>query len=176
MSLDIHTPVPAQGRPKRPRRDPAARMDADGVIRLRRVVLGLARRLNAASAGEGLAPAQASVLAVLINHGPLGVAELAEIEGLNPSMLSRVMGRLESVGLVRRRRDPHDYRAVLVEITPAGERTWQRISAERAEVISECVACLAAGQETALAVALPALEALSETLRETQRSRPKPPG
>jgi DNA-binding MarR family transcriptional regulator len=175
MSLDTQTPVPAQRRPKRSRRG-SARMDPDSVIRLRRVVLGLARRLNAASAGEGLAPAQASVLAVLINHGPLGVAELAEIEGLNPSMLSRVMGKLESAGLVRRRRDPHDYRSVLVEITPAGERTWLRISAERAEVISECVACLATGQESALAVALPALEALSENLRETQRSRPKPPG
>jgi DNA-binding MarR family transcriptional regulator len=170
MSLDTHITVPAQARPKRSRRSPVARMDADSVIRLRRVVLALARRLNAASAGEGLAPAQASVLDVVFNHGPLRVAELSEIEGLSPSMLSRVMGKLESAGLVRRRRDPHDYRVVLVQITPAGERTWRRISAQRANVISECTGCLAAGQETALVAALPALEALSQSLRAVRRN------
>jgi DNA-binding MarR family transcriptional regulator len=140
-------------------------MDADDVIRLRRVLLGLARRLNAASVGEGLSPAQASVLAVVVNRGPLGLAELGEIEGLNPTMLSRVAGKLNSSGLVRRRRDPDDYRAALVEVTPDGEGTWQRISAQRAEVISECVVCLPAEREAALAAALPALENLSECLR-----------
>jgi DNA-binding MarR family transcriptional regulator len=140
-------------------------VDADSVIRLRRVLLGLARRLNAASVGEGLTPAQASVLAVVVSRGPLGLAELGEIEGLNPTMLSRVVGRLRSSGLVRRRRDPDDYRAALVEVTPDGEETWQRISAQRTEIISQCAACLPAEQEAALAAALPALENLSECLR-----------
>jgi DNA-binding MarR family transcriptional regulator len=147
-----------------------ARVDADSVIRLRRVVLGLARRLNAASSGEGLTPAQASVLAIVVNRGPLGLAELIEIEGLNPTMLSRVVGSLDSSGLVRRRRDPDDYRAARVEVTPAGEEVWQRISAERTEVISECAACLPAEQEAALTAALPALESLSESLRAALRS------
>ena len=51
-------------------------MDAESVIRLRRVVLGLARQLNAASVGEGLTPAQASVLAVIVNRGTSGAAEV----------------------------------------------------------------------------------------------------
>ena len=144
-------------------------MEADSVIRLRRVVLGLARRLNAASAGERLTPAQASVLAIVVNRGPLGLAELTEIEGLNPTMLSRVVGKLDSSGLVRRRRDPDDYRAALVEVTPNGEKAWQRISAERTKIISECVVCLSAEQEAALAAALPALPAL-ENLSECLRA------
>jgi DNA-binding MarR family transcriptional regulator len=147
----------------------AARMDAANVIRLRRVVLGLARRLNAASVGEGLTPAQASVLAVVANRGPLGLAELSEIEGLNPTMLSRVVGKLDSFGLVRRRRDPDDYRAARVEVTPDGEEAWQRLSAERTEIISECVVCLPAEQEAALVAALPALENLSEGLQAALR-------
>jgi DNA-binding MarR family transcriptional regulator len=142
-------------------------MDADGVIRLRRVVLGLARRLNAASVGEGLTPAQASVLAVVVNSGPLGLSELSEIEGLNPTMLSRVVGKLETFGLVRRLRDPDDYRAARVEVTPAGEKTWQLIAAERAELISESLAALTAEEESALVTALPAWEKLSEGLRRT---------
>ena len=37
-------------------------MDADTVVRLRRVVLELARQLNAVATGEGLTPAEAFVL------------------------------------------------------------------------------------------------------------------
>ena len=140
-------------------------MDANSVIRLRRVVLGLARRLNAASVGEGLTPAQASVLAVVVNRGPIGLTELGEIEGLNPTMLSRVVGNLNSLGLLHRLRDPDDYRAARVEVTASGEAAWQRISAERSKIISECVMYLPAEQEAALTAALPALENLSERLR-----------
>jgi DNA-binding MarR family transcriptional regulator len=150
-------------------------MDADSVIRLRRVVLVLARRLNAASVDDGLTPAQASVLAIVAHHRSLGLAELTEIEGLNPTMLSRVVGKLDSFGLIRRLRDPDDYRAVRVEVTPEGEETWQRISSLRAAIISECVAGLPAEQEAALGAALPMLENLAEALwallRQDQQSR-----
>jgi DNA-binding MarR family transcriptional regulator len=142
---------------------PAARMD--NVIRLRRVVLGLARRLNATSVGEGLTPAQASVLGIVANRGPLGLAELTEIEGLNPTMLSRIIGKLDSFGLIQRLRDPNHYRAARVEVTAEGQQAWQRISAQRAEIISDDVAGLPAEWEAALVTALPALENLAEGLQ-----------
>ena len=146
-------------------------MDADGVIRLRRVILGLARRLNAPSVQEGLSPAQASVLALIINRGPLGLRELSELGGIDPTMLSRVVGKLETFGLVRRQRDPHDYRAVRVEGTSAGEATWRLIAAEQTELISELLACLSDRERCALAAAMPALEQLSESLRHPPRHR-----
>lgn len=144
-------------------------MDNDTVIRLRRVVLRLARQLNAASVGEGLTPSQASVLGIVTNRGPLGLAELTEIEGLNPTMLSRVIGKLDSFGLLRRLRDPDDFRAIRVEVTPEGKRTYQRIAAQRAAIISERVAGLPAEQEAALVAALPALENLAEGMRAAAR-------
>ena len=144
-------------------------MDADSVIRLRRVVLGLARRLNAASAGEGLTPAQASVLAVVVYRGPLGLTELSEIEGLNPTMLSRVVGKLDSFGLIRRLRDPDDFRAARVEVTAEGRQASQRIAAERAAILSERMAELPPEQQDALVAALPALENLAEDLRAAVR-------
>ncbi len=149
-----------------------ARMDADDVIRLRRVVLGLARRLNGASVGEELTPTQASVLGVVAYRGPLSLAELTEIEGLNPTLLSRIVGSLRSSGLIRRMRHPDDYRAARVEVTPEGERVWQRISAQRAEIISECLAGMPAEQAAALALALPALENLAQGLRAVARRDP----
>ena len=150
-------------------------MDSDTVIRLRRVVLRLARQLNAASVGEGLTPTQASVLGVVTRGGPVSLADLAEIEGLNPTMLSRVVGKLDSFGLIRRQRDPDDFRAARVEDTPEGRDAYERISAQRAAIISECVAELPAEQTEALIAALPALENLAKGLRD-RRGRSQPPG
>jgi DNA-binding MarR family transcriptional regulator len=144
-------------------------MDEESVIRLRRVILRLARQLNAASVGEGLTPTQASVLGIVTNRGPLGLTELTEIEGLNPTMLSRVVGKLDSFGLIRRLRDPDDFRAARVEVTPEGRQTYQRIAAERAAIVSERVAGLPPEQEAALVAALPALENLAEDLRAAVR-------
>jgi len=144
-------------------------MDDETVIRLRRVILRLARQLNAASVGEGLTPTQASVLGIVTHRGPLGLTELTEIEGLNPTMLSRVVGKLDSFGLIKRLRDPEDFRAARVEVTPKGRNVYKRIKAQRSAVISESVAGLPDGQQAALLAALPALENLAEDLRDTVR-------
>jgi DNA-binding MarR family transcriptional regulator len=147
-------------------------MDNDTVIRLRRVVLKLARQLNAASREEGLTPTQASVLGITTVRGPLSLAELTELEGINPTMLSRVVGALDNYGLINRLRDPDDFRAARVEITPKGRSVYERITAQRMTVISESVDGLPAGQQAALLEALPALESLAEDLRDTvQRGR-----
>src|ERR1700719_2843292 len=144
-------------------------MGEEGVIRLRRAVLRVARQLNAASVGEGLPPTPASVLGIIPRRGPLGLTELSEIEGLNPTMLSRVVGKLDSFGLIRRLRDPDDFRAARVEVTPEGKQANQRIAAERAAILSERVAGLPPEQADALVAALPALENLTEDLRAAVR-------
>ena len=144
-------------------------MDNDTVIRLRRVVLKLARQLNAASREEGLTPTQASVLGITTMRGPLSLAELTELEGINPTMLSRVIGTLDSYGLINRLRDPDDFRAARVEITPKGRSAYERITAQRMTVISESVGGLPVGQQSALLEALPALEKLAEDLRDTNK-------
>jgi DNA-binding MarR family transcriptional regulator len=156
-------------------------MDDETVIRLRRVVLNLARQLNAASREEGLTPTQASVLGIATVRGPLSLAELTEIEGINPTMLSRVIGALDSYELIKRLRDPDDFRAARIETTAKGRRVYGRIKAQRSTVISESVSGLPADQQTALIAALPALENLAEDLRSTVgrgrnrfRDRPKP--
>jgi DNA-binding MarR family transcriptional regulator len=156
-------------------------MDDETVIRLRRVVLNLARQLNAASREEGLTPTQASVLGITAGRGPLSLAELTEIEGINPTMLSRVIGALDSYELIKRLRDPDDFRAARVEVTPKGRRVFERIKSQRSAVISESVSGLPAGQQAALIAALPALENLAEDLkravgrgRDRLRDQPKP--
>jgi DNA-binding MarR family transcriptional regulator len=112
-------------------------MDADGVTRLRGIIARLARQLNASSTREGLTPSQASVLALVVHRGPLSLAELADLEGLNPTMLSRVVGRLLELELVRRIPDPADLRSASVVSTPAGQEIDCLVKAQRAAVVSE---------------------------------------
>ena len=80
-------------------------------------------------------------------------------------MFSRVIGKLDSYGLINRLRDPDDFRAARAEITPKGRTVYERITAQRSAVISESVTGLPADQQAALVAALPALENLAEDLR-----------
>jgi DNA-binding MarR family transcriptional regulator len=141
-------------------------MDDEGVIRLRAVISKLARELNASSTGEGLTPSQASALSLIVARGPLGLTELGERERINPTMLSRVIGRLVEMKLITRTPDPADLRSVSVLSTAAGRRVDKKIKAQRATAVSECLALLPAEQVTALTEALPALENLAETMRQ----------
>jgi DNA-binding MarR family transcriptional regulator len=144
-------------------------MDADGVTRLRGVIGRLARQLNASSTAEGLTPSQASVLGLVVFRGPLSLSELADLEGLNPTMLSRVVGRLQELELIRRIPDPADLRSASVTSTEAGQEVDRRVKAQRASVVSECVDQLPAQEQEALSAALPALEALAEALKKSTR-------
>lgn len=142
-------------------------MDVELVSRLRRVIGRLARQLNMTATGEGLTPTQASVLGQIAMRGPLGMAELAELEGLNPTMLSRVVRKLDDDGLIRKLSDPADLRAVQVEITPAGALVQDRLRALRTQVVSECLERLSEGTVAELLQALPAMESLADELGAT---------
>ena len=143
-------------------------VDAEAVARLRRAIGRLARMFNTASSSEGLTPTQASVLGLVAQRGPLGLAELTELEGLNPTMVSRVVSKLDGDGLVRRLPDPADQRAVQLEATESGRRTHQRILAARTETVAKILEGLPPEVGDALRDALPALEALAEGMRGTR--------
>ncbi len=77
----------------------------------------------------GLTHPQYLVMLALWEDEPLRVSELADRLSLEPATLSPLLKRLEAAGLVTRRRDPDDERAVAVTLTPAGRRL--REDAER---------------------------------------------
>ena len=140
-------------------------MDTELVVRLRAVISRLTRLLNDTSTGEGLTPTQYSVLVLVRNQGPLGLTELAEMEGLNPTMLSRVVKALDERGLVRRTADPGDARAARLAATAEGERVHDRVRAERTKVVSDCIDRLPPDTAAMLAASVPTLEALAEALK-----------
>jgi DNA-binding MarR family transcriptional regulator len=140
-------------------------MDIELVARLRAVIPRLARMLNETSTGENLTPTQYSVLALVRVRGPIGLAELTELEGLNPTMLSRVVKALDELGLIRRMPDPGDLRAAVVVATPEGEQVHDRVRNERTRVLSECLHGLPPETADTLLAAVPELEALAEALK-----------
>lgn len=140
-------------------------VDVDAVARLRGVIARLSRQLNASATHEGLTPSQASALGLIAWRGPLSLTELADLEGLNPTMVSRIVGRLDELQLIQRKQNPLDLRAALVEITPSGHAINERIRAERGNVVSGCLDRLPGAQRAAIVAALPGLESLAEELR-----------
>ena len=132
--------------------------------RLRTAVTRIDRLLSREVLGGTLTRTQFSVLGVLAREGEQRLPDLVEREGLNPSMLSRVVGVLEREGWADRLPAPGDGRAVLVRITPAGAELHQRLQRERSALITGWLSGLddEAGQR--LVGALPLLEDLAEDL------------
>jgi DNA-binding MarR family transcriptional regulator len=138
--------------------------DADDVTRLRIALGRISRFVDRQSRGDQLTRTQASVLASVMRLGPVRLSDLADIEGVNPTMLSRIVAKLDDAGLFRRLPDPADGRAVLVEVTDAGRIEQLRLRAERSELLSARLAALPTARATELLAALPALESLADEL------------
>jgi DNA-binding MarR family transcriptional regulator len=93
------------------------------------------------------------------------MAELTEAEGVNPTMLSRVVADLAAAGLVERISDANDRRAAWVGITRKGKRLAERMRTERTEAVNTAMGGLSPEDRRRIEAALPALEALAEELR-----------
>lgn len=68
----------------------------------------------------GMRAGQGRVLHILTLSSPMPQKELAYMLGVRPQSLSELLGKLETTGLVERRRDEVDRRTVIVEITEEG--------------------------------------------------------
>lgn len=139
-------------------------MDGD-VARLRLTVARLARSLRAGDAASGLTPTQSSLIATVDRKGPIGLSDLARCEGVNPTMLSRAVARLEEAGLFHRATDPDDRRAATVELTPGGRKLLRRLRDGRNDALRAQLAELSPAELRRLAAALPVLEQLADRLK-----------
>ena len=109
------------------------KLDLETAARLRAVVGSLSRRLRPtpAAVAAGLTPTRASVLQTVVRKGPIGLSELAALEGINPTQLSRTIGQLLESGLVERSTNEGDRRAASVK-PDAGRQATGRADPARA--------------------------------------------
>ena len=141
---------------------------AEVADRLRAAVARLSRSLRLTHADGNLSPSQREVLFTITRRGPLRLSELAASEGLNPTMVSRIVSHLENAQLVTRSPDGTDARVVHLESTNAGRALCQEMRNERTDALLFALEKLSARQRRELTDVLPTLEALVETLRSRE--------
>jgi DNA-binding MarR family transcriptional regulator len=138
--------------------------------RLRIAVARLSRRLRSTTAAGSLTASEVDVLIAAERRGPIRLSDLASFAGLNPTMLSRLIAKLEEAGLIRRLGDEADRRVCRVEATDKGANLLARVRSERNDALSRQLAQLGRQERDAVLAALPVLEELAERLSE-----PSPP-
>lgn len=113
----------------------AADRDAAGDETLPEAFWAVARRLRETSqetlAPWDITPANLRALRVLQRHGMMRLSELSDHLGIAPRSATEVVDALEARGLVQRRPDPGDRRAILVEVTEHGASVLDAIRAAR---------------------------------------------
>ena len=128
------------------------------VARLHRMLAGsLLRR-------TGLYPGQELVMMHLWDHGAQRQADLVRILDSDAATMTRTVQRLERAGFVRRRPDPTDARAWLIEPTPASKHLREEIEDIWRQLEQATVDSLTPAQQRAT---LSTLEALERNLLRT---------
>lgn len=111
---------------------------------------------------------QGSVLSELVHHGPRRMSVLAELERVRQPSMTDLVRRLERLGLVSRRPDPDDRRAVLIAATEAGTRYVTELIVAREEFLRERLSALDPADRDAIDAALPALRRLIDPVKREE--------
>ena len=131
--------------------------------RLRLVTTRLARRMRSETeAHPGLTPSLTSALVTVHHHGPLTLGELAERERVAPPTVTKLVGRLETQGLVTREADQEDRRICRVRTTDVGDQVLAESRQRRNEWLAGHLGALDPAELAQLAAALDTLEHLAD--------------
>jgi DNA-binding MarR family transcriptional regulator len=119
------------------RRDDLRRVE-HALTRISRISMGReAARIRAARSGVNLSRPSIAILSTLRLSGPVRMNELSARTDLEPPLISREVRDLLAAGLVRRRSDPTDGRAGIVELTTKGRRASESYRAATDDIIAE---------------------------------------
>lgn len=132
--------------------------------RLRFSVARLARLLRQQDGGT-LGATASSALATVSRVGAPTLGELATSEHVTAPTITKVVGKLEEGGLVRRQVDPSDRRVSRVVLTPEGQRHLEENRTRRTAWLVGQLRGLPEGDVARLADAVDVLEALAEPAR-----------
>jgi DNA-binding MarR family transcriptional regulator len=124
---------------------------------LRLTIARTARRLRQ-EAGSDLSPSMTAALATIERHGPMTPSELAARERVQRPTATRVLARLEDMGLIQRTPDPQDRRSSLVAVTPEASEMLAEQRTRKTAFLAERLDRLGAEDRAALERAADILE------------------
>jgi DNA-binding MarR family transcriptional regulator len=131
---------------------------------LHSAAIHLLRGVRKEDGRTGVGPARLSALSVLVFAGPMRLTRLAGIEQVKPPTMTKVVAGLEAAGLVRRRADAEDARAVRLEATPRGTKLLQEGRRRRVERLTTALEWLTPEEVDVLARAAAIIERVSPTI------------
>lgn len=126
--------------------------------------------------GNGLSPTDTWLLGAIVEQGPMRATDLAQWQAVDKSTITPQLRRLEERGLVTRRPDPADRRAVLITTTPCGQAALERISNAGVAVFNDILRTWPSPDRDALAALLTRLtEQLPEPPARRRQKGPEIP-
>jgi DNA-binding MarR family transcriptional regulator len=132
---------------------------ADELARtLREAIQRLNRRVRQTRAVGDLTFSQLSALTSLQLAGALTPRELADVERVQPPTMTKIVGKLEDLGLVVRTPHPTDGRQVILAPTEQGRAMYAQFEKVRNEWLAEQLAALSTEERDVLAQAAEILQ------------------
>lgn len=112
--------------------------------RLHSACIRLLRRVRIADTESGLSPPKLSALSVLVFGGPQSLTSLARAEQVRAPTMSKLVAELEAGGLVAKKVDGEDKRAVRIEVTVRGRALMEEGRKRRLAVLRKLFSGLSA--------------------------------
>jgi MarR family transcriptional regulator, organic hydroperoxide resistance regulator len=131
-----------------------------GELNVKLMRVARAHRTMAASllSEVGLHPGQEALLMELWDQDGRTQANLAAALGVEPPTVTKMLQRMENAGLVDRRPDKNDRRAIRVHLTPKGRRLKSKVDKLWVELQDRTVEGLSDRQQSSLRSLLNSLE------------------
>lgn len=114
-----------------------------------------------------------STLGLLLRSGALRLTALAEREAVSQPGMTGLVSRLQAAGLVARRADPSDGRAVLLELTAQGRALIEDRRARRAAEMERLLDVLDPGERASFDAVIPVLRRLVDHAAQDDHHGPE---
>ncbi|GAB3259290.1 MarR family winged helix-turn-helix transcriptional regulator [Arthrobacter pigmenti] len=137
-------------------------------LQLRPLLPRLYHLVRRRSPGWDMTTAQSSVMTTLIDRGAMRMGTLAALEGVRLPTATSVVNGLIKLGLVERRADPDDRRAVVVDLTAVGRAQVRELVEERNQQFARLLTGLGESDRKLLEAAVPAMSRLLDLQAETE--------
>ena len=132
------------------------------------------KRFDRFAETTGMSRAQWQVLARVAKRQGINQATLADLVGVEPISICRMVDRLEALNLVERRPDPGDRRARLIHITETARPGLERMKAAAQALFGEALAGITPEEEAVLSGLLGRIHANLVAMTGEDMSSPIP--
>ena len=110
----------------------------DALLTASRLLVAISAR-SIAKVDETITIPQFRTLVILANRGPINLATLAGLQGVQPSATGRMVDRLVAAGLIDRLPHPTSRRELLAALTKRGREVVRRVTVHRRAEIADIV-------------------------------------